>query len=292
MNVCAGIVLCNPDVERLVKNINAIASQVDKLILVDNASENIDKVRQVLTNECADAGYETFVWIKNAENKGVAGALNQLIDYADKKGYEWLLTLDDDSVCGDKMVAELLTAIPHYEKTAVVSPRIFDRDFSPEKDKINEQLPDTKEIDMCITAGSLTNVKAVIDTGGYDERLFIDHVDHDMCLRLKRHGYRIIKVNTAIINQEFGAETIRRRFLWKLYTQRGYAPFRVYYQTRNYIYMLRKYGKEFVSRPCYYYFHLIFAFFARFLYEPKRISRLKAFIKGYFAGLFMKLSDK
>ena len=142
---------------------------------------------------------------------------------------------------------------------------------------------------MCITAGCLTNVKAVIDTGGFDELLFIDHVDHDMCLRLRRRGYRIIKVGTAKIFQEFGRETVRRRFLWKTYTQRGYAPLRVYYQTRNSVYMLRKYGKEYQTKPYYNYFHLIFAFFARFLYEPKRFTRLKAFVNGYFAGLFMKI---
>jgi len=288
LNVCAGVILYNPNIDRLTKNIDAIKPQVGKLILVDNGSDNIDKVQDVF----ADFADNEISWIKNTENKGVSGALNQLIEFADKNGFEWILTLDDDSVCGENMVAELLTAIQLYDNIAIVSPRIIDRDASVGKSSADKPAGDHEEINMCITAGSLTNIKAVLEAGGYDERLFIDHVDHDMCLRLKRRGYRIIKVSTAVIYQEFGKEALRRRFLWKIYTQRGYTPFRVYYQTRNSLYMVRKYGGEFDSRPRYFYAYLIFAFFARFIYEPKRISRLKAFVTGYFAGLRMRTNDK
>jgi rhamnosyltransferase len=282
LRICAGIILYNPNIKRLKKNINAVIPQADELILVDNASDNIDEVQETFKNY-------RIVWIKNTENKGMSGALNQLTEYAANNDIEWLLTLDDDSVCGENMAAELLTAFPQYDNIAVVSPRIIDRDITVSANSKEKPLPDMEEINMCITAGSLTNVKAVIDAGGYDERLFIDHVDHDMCLRLKRQDYKIIKVNTAVIYQEFGKEAVRRRFLWKTYTQRGYTPFRVYYQTRNSVYMIRKYGREFDSRPRYFYFYLIFAFTARLIYEPKRIKRLKAFITGYIAGLSMKI---
>jgi len=299
LNICAGIILCNPDIDRLTKNIDAIINQVSKLVLVDNASDNIAVLKETFADERIE-------WIINAENRGVSGALNQMFENAYKNGFQWLLTLDDDSACDDSMVDELLTATYYYNNAAIISPRVIDRDITEaNKTKANktkakktkakktgkESLPNSEEINMCITAGSLTNVKAVISTGGFDERLFIDHVDHDMCLRLRRLGYRIVRVNSAKLWQEFGQETVRRRFLWKVYTQRRYAPFRVYYQTRNCIYMLRKYGREFKRRPNYYYFHLIFAFFARFLYEPKRLGRSKAFISGYFAGLFMKLHE-
>ena len=39
--VVAGIVLYNPNVKRLIKNIDMIAPQVEKLILFDNHSENL-----------------------------------------------------------------------------------------------------------------------------------------------------------------------------------------------------------------------------------------------------------
>ena len=46
MKTLAGIVLYNPDIERLRENIAAIAPQVDTLLFIDNASEyNENKYR-------------------------------------------------------------------------------------------------------------------------------------------------------------------------------------------------------------------------------------------------------
>ena len=279
MNVCAGIVTYNSDISRLGENVCSVISQVDRVFIVDNASSNISDIKDSL----ADKPIE---WIFNSENLGIAGALNQLLRHADRLGFEWVLTLDDDSVCGDGMVAQLLTATAHYDNIAVSSPRIVDSRLSLDGSAPDlSLLPEFEEIRMCITAGSLTNVAAVLSHGGFNERLFIDHVDHEICLRLGALGYKIIKVNSAEILQEFGAESTRKRFLWKTYTQRGYSPIRVYYHTRNSLFMVRKYGGKFDNRPRYFYFYLIFAFIARFIYEPKRFSRLTAFLKGYFEGL-------
>jgi len=279
MKVCAGIVTYNPDARRLRENIESVIGQVDRVFIADNASANIAEIKDSLSNKPVE-------WIENSENLGIACALNQLLNLADKHEYEWILTLDDDSVCGDGMVARLLTATAHYDNIAVSSPRIADsREGSSYIDPDSSVFTEFNEINMCITAGSLTNVRAVLEHGGFNEKLFIDHVDHEMCLRLKEYGYKIIKVNSAEIFQEFGAESTQRRFLWKTYTQRGYSPVRVYYHTRNSLFMVRKYGRKFDRRPRYFYFYLIFAFTARFIYEPNRSKRLKAFIKGYFEGL-------
>ena len=41
MKYIAGIVLYNPDLGRLKENIESICKQVDKVILIDNGSDNI-----------------------------------------------------------------------------------------------------------------------------------------------------------------------------------------------------------------------------------------------------------
>lgn len=284
MKICVGIVAYNSDVQRLRINVESVIRQVEKLIIADNASSNISEIQDAL----ADFPIE---WIENSENLGMAGALNRLLHRADKLGYEWILTLDDDSVCGDGMVTQLLTALEHYDNIAVSSPCIIDGRTNQANTVDDELIPEFKEINMCITAGSLTNVAAVLEHGGFNESLFIDHVDHEMCLRLNELGYKIIKVKSAEIFQEFGAESSRKRFLWKTYTQRGYSPARVYYQTRNSLFMVRKYGGKFDNRPRYFYFYLIFAFIARFIFEPLRFRRLKAFLRGYFEGLGKSVLD-
>ena len=45
---CAGIVTYNPDITRLVENINAIYNQVDNVIIVDNNSKNIAEIEQTI----------------------------------------------------------------------------------------------------------------------------------------------------------------------------------------------------------------------------------------------------
>ena len=44
LKVLAGIVLYNPDLERLSENVSAIIPQVDILLLVDNKSNNINEI--------------------------------------------------------------------------------------------------------------------------------------------------------------------------------------------------------------------------------------------------------
>jgi len=278
MNICAGIVSYNPDISGLKRNVESILSQVGQIFIVDNASSNISELKDAFSDF-------PVVWTLNSENLGMAGALNQLLSQAESHDCEWILTLDDDSVCNDEMVAQLLTAAEHYDNIAVVAPRVVDGRTHKANTPDDEPFSGFREINMCITAGSLTNVKAVLENGGFNEKLFIDHVDHEMCLRLKEYGYRIIKAGSAEIFQQFGAESSRRRFLWKVYTQRGYSPTRVYYQTRNSLFMVRKYGRKFDNRPHYFYFYLIFSFIAKFIYEPRRFARLIAFCKGYAEGM-------
>lgn len=59
MSYIAGIVLFNPEIDRLVDNIEAIYKQVDKLLLVDNDSKNIEVIERMVAN------YANCILIKN-----------------------------------------------------------------------------------------------------------------------------------------------------------------------------------------------------------------------------------
>ena len=47
MKYIAGIVLYNPDLGRLKENIESICKQVDKVILIDNGSDNIRSNKEI-----------------------------------------------------------------------------------------------------------------------------------------------------------------------------------------------------------------------------------------------------
>lgn len=93
MKTLAGIVLFNPDVDRLKENVNAIIQQVDDLILIDNGSGNINEVKAIHFHD------KKYTIIENGNNLGIATALGQIMEYGIQYGYDWVLTLDQDSVC-------------------------------------------------------------------------------------------------------------------------------------------------------------------------------------------------
>jgi len=277
MNVCAGIILYNPDIQRLKENIEAILPQVEHLVLVDNFSGNIEEVQKEFKNK-------HIIWIKNGENRGIAAALNQLIDFASKNSYEWILTLDQDSICEEDLVEKLLVHAMGDDKIAMAAPLVIDRGISETVTKKGKTRANSEEIKMCISSGSLTNVEAVRETGGFDEWLFMYDVDREICIRLLRKGYKLIRVNITKLYHEHGLKTVTRRFLWKKIVYRNYSPTSVYYMTRNLLYMLRKYGKEYSPSPFLRRVRMYIAFIIKFIFEPNRLQRLKSFSKGVKEG--------
>jgi len=290
MKICAGIVLYNPDAGRLKKSIDAISPQVDQLVFIDNASDNIEKLQK----EFDDDG---FVWIKNEINKGIATALNQLAEFAKNNEYEWILTLDQDSICQESFVKKLIEAVPENEndaggkKIAMAGPLIIDRGIADSDVRKDKPMPDSEEVKLCITSGCLTNVKAIQDIGGFNDWLFVYDVDREICIRLLRGGYRLIRVNTTSLCHEHGLKTVTKKVLWKNVVYRNYTPASVYYMTRNLVYMLRKYGKEYAPSPFLRWIRLYIAFGVKFICEPDRIQRLKAFSKGIKDGLAVNINE-
>ena len=91
---------------RLRDNINAIYSQVDKLIIVDNKSENLNDIEYFVEK------YENIILIKNNDNLGIAKALNQIMEVGLCERADWVLTLDQDSVVSKFLISEYRKYIP------------------------------------------------------------------------------------------------------------------------------------------------------------------------------------
>lgn len=287
MKGCAGIVVFYPDIDRLKQNIEAVVPQVDKLYLVNNAPDDVERLHGVI----AENSSASIVWIYNDKNLGIAGALNQLMAAAESDGFEWILTLDQDSICSDGFVDKLHTVAINYDGVAMVAPRVVERGVVWEDGKTTARYDEVEDVVFCITSGTLTNIASVKDIGGFDERLFIDEVDRDICIRLRRSGYRLLRVNAAELQHEFGDKLVHRRIFFKVYKYRNYSPFRVYYQVRNLVYMVRKYGADYKPYPAWRLVRPFFTFFVKFIFEPQRLKRLSAFVRGYAAGLTMKISN-
>lgn len=277
----AGIVLYNPSIERLKENLDSITAQADTVVLVDNGSSNTEKIKML-----AEA-YRNVEIIYNHANLGIAKALNQIVVFAEQKGAEWVLTLDQDSVCGKNLIDEYnrFTAL---QNVASMTCEIKDRNFQ----YANE--PDSSEsyifVKSCISSGNYIKISVWKAINGFDETFFIDKVDTDYCFRLINKGYKIIKIPYQGLLHEVGTHTKRYKVLGKKFTVFNHSPFRCYYIIRNQIYFARKHEEILGKKSAKMYRRTAWTrVFIYVFFEKDKINKLKSWYRGIKDGYKMKL---
>lgn len=271
--IAAGIVLYNPDLKRLKESLDSIVPQVQMLIVVDNHSGNKMGIMELLNK------YNILLeYIPNLQNEGIAKALNQIMQRAEEKGYTWVLTLDDDSVCDKNLIKEYKKVI-RKEKLGIICPEIRD------DKKINKKRSNKKYewVYETITAGSLTNVNIWKKIGGFDEQMFIDFVDVEYCKRLIINDYKILRVNTVYVNQQFGNNQGMICILGYPIYLFNYSSTRIYYSIRNQIYYMKKHKKH-VNILKQILFLIGFSM-KRIIFEENKYQNFRAIIKGIKDGL-------
>lgn len=279
MKICAGIVLYNPDIDRLKQNIDSIIKQVEIVCIIDNCSENNVDILKLVS--CY--GDYSLKYIRNDENKGIAFALNEIMIFAEQNDCLWFITLDQDSVCVDGLLLEYKMLLSN--EIGQITCNIIDKNGGILDDAhfANEKY---KEVEYCITSGCINNLKALKEVGGYDESLFIDGVDIDVSCKLKKQGYRIVCVNYDGLLHELGSgET--RVFLGKKVNVSQHVPWRNYYTRRNLIYVYRKYYSG-ISRIKLIFKQIIYGI-GIVLLEDKKIERIKFNFIGIRDGLLRKI---
>lgn len=242
--ITAGIVLYNPDIDRLRDNVDAIAPQVDIVYCFDNGSNNLNSINELLSN------YSNVQLIDGGNNLGISYALNRIAEYSVKTGHQWMLALDQDSVCPSNMMAEFSKYL-NNNNVGIICPIAVD------KRRPKEELPKEEYsfVEDTITSGSLINLDIYQQIGGSDEYLFIGLVDDEYCYRLRLNGYLILQVNSVILDHELGeltpskhadfylklGDTLHSSKIKALSYKRKVSPMRVYYATRNILYLSKKY---------------------------------------------------
>lgn len=232
--IAAVVILYNPD-NNILENINSYANQVEKVFVVDNS----DFSNEALLNKT-----DYFInveYVFNNSNIGVAAALNLGAQRAIDQGFDYLLTMDQDSKAANGMVKELLSIIQSSENVGIVSPEHLDKDIQYQ---LKPEGLFIKNVLFTITSGNLLNLDAYKIAGRFLDELFIDHVDHEYCLRLKKNNYKIIKTNRSILYHKLGNPNRRKLFRWTFYPSH-HPPLRLYYRTRNRFFVDKLYRKLF-----------------------------------------------
>lgn len=295
-NIAAGIVLYKPDnIDRVHACIAAVSKQVEQIYIFDNGT-NLDAV-------FPNGLREKVKYLTEKENKGIAYALNRILEQAVSDGYLWVLTLDEDSIIPEGMIEDFSKYLGVDDKLAVVCPQVIDKRRTY-MDVVQEE--GTKYLEMCITSATCISTAIWNSVGKFDEWLFIDLVDNEFCKRLIESGYRILQIKKWVLDQEFGKivpKSKKKQAFWlkasRLFNNRNIAKFsykktvspqRVYYTCRNIIYVnkkLKRYGKTaYENYNCKGYFGFLISFvIPSILRANRKIQVLIAATTGTYDGL-------
>jgi len=210
--------------------VEALVSQVDMIVVVDNKSE--PEHQQALS---ALESRENFLLHRAPENLGIGAAMNIGLVAADAEGANWVLLMDQDSIAAPDMIEAMLVAAARLPNAA----------FTPAISGIGSRREATVpfEVTYAITSGNLIPVAALRAIGGLDEGLFIDGVDFDLSLRLRRAGYRLFQVPGAHMGHSLGDASSPGGLLGRFHT--SHSPLRRYYMARNLVLNLRRHALTF-----------------------------------------------
>ena len=281
---CGVVVWYNPDIE-VVNNISTYITELDKLYIIDNSYEmNMEIVDKIIDNNKIE-------YISLGGNRGLAYALNKGCNKAIDEGFDYILTMDQDSyfeLNSVKLMKEFIKkSNKHY---AIIAPNVKSVyiDELENKKKIAYTVLTEgkyKELIWVMTSGSMMCVKDFVEAGKFDEKLFIAHIDIDLGIALNNLGKKIIMLSDVVIYQTFG-NSKPKKILWKVVHPSFANPVRTYYLFRNQVYLLKKYGIKnygIINVKLYKFIVKII------LFEDKKLKKILMAIKGIFHGLSEKM---
>lgn len=232
------IVTYNPDEAILAKLLKATAPQVDHIIVIDNGSK---------IEPCTD---QKIIKVLKGYNSGLSEAINTGIHEAKKLAASHVLLFDQDSLPAPDMVEHLISAMiqKNHEgyKVAAVGANYSDikgqcsppfvklKGLSLSRIKCDEN--QIVAVDHLISSGCLIAMDALSEIGLMEEKLFIDYVDTEWCLRAIQKGYSIFGVGAALMQHDLGDD--HARLLGR--TIPVHASLRYYYLIRNGVWLLRQ----------------------------------------------------
>ena len=263
------VVLYRPGAEVL-ENIRSYVDQVEVLHAVDNTED--PDTSFVLALERIPATRH----LPNGRNLGVATALNVGARRAIEDGYDWLLTMDQDSTATPGMVAAMLDCVsrPGAESVGLISPlhvQVGGKRLEPQER--------CAEVLVAMTSGSLIRLSAYATVGPFLDELFMDQVDNEFCLRLHAAGFGVLQAGEAVLAHRVG-DVRHHWFPVPMYTS-NHSPVRRYYITRNRLHVGRIYRDRFPEYRRFEARRIAIEAVKILLHERQKMLKLRMMARGF-----------
>jgi rhamnosyltransferase len=231
MIVCC-LTTFNPNISRLKEGLSSLIGQVDRLIVIDNNSEN----KSFIENCCRILKVE---FISLLENVGIAKAQNIVWNRAINDGVEFIVFADQDTVFPTDFVASLIKYLNDMPNVAAVAPVFCDKN-SERLVEVSVNIFESpsnviltpgrnRSVSHVISSGMIVNNGIASKIGLNREELFIDWVDTEWCWRAYLSGFEIIQTGDVVLEHLLGEDKII--ISGKQLTR--HKLFRSYYKIRN-----------------------------------------------------------
>lgn len=267
------IIVFHPNARLLESKLKKLGNDV-AVVVVDNTP-----------NETINIEQANITYIPLYENTGIANAQNVGIGNLLERGCTHVVFFDQDSDFTEKYVRSI---VDEYERISTVRKNLFllgptvinktngeeYRSVIHSDKKADQGFIEKREI---ISSGSCVSVDKLNHVGVMDARLFIDYVDFEHCWRANSKGYVCGITQNVTLPHKVGNN--------ELHFPHGYrviisAPFRYYYQYRNWLWLCRK---GYVPRQ--WKINTCIKFMSRIIYFPFVVNEWKAIEKNMFKGI-------
>lgn len=201
--------------EDCLRSLQAQTTELE-VVVVDNGST--DGSQQLVKNDFKDVHL-----IELPENTGFTGGVNTGIEYAIKKGAEYVLLLNNDAVADKTWAHELLKTAGSHSEAGIVTSKFMRIDkkhidstgdfytvwglpFPRGRNEIDKgQYDDAREVFGGSGGASLYRTSMLKEIGLFDQDYFAYFEDVDISFRAQLAGWRVLYEPAAIAYHHVGA---------------------------------------------------------------------------------------
>jgi rhamnosyltransferase len=224
--ILTAVVAFEPD-ENSIAKIAQLHREVGRLLVVDNSftSAAIARVKRI----CDADGINL---LQKGSNRGQAEALNRACEWAQAHGYGFVLFFDQDTRVLPGFMDQLLACAEQLPSDPTQA--VLGCDYLSPRRLSGKPGVSVSKKRAVITSASLVSISLWQRVGRFREDFFIDHVDDEFCLRARRAGGSVWRLDAPLIEHRIGTGTVSR---WS----RNHSAFRWYHIIRNHLWTLREY---------------------------------------------------
>lgn len=189
-------------------------------------------------------GVDNIKYICFGENLGLSLAFNKLFQIEEFEEDDYIVFFDQDSTVEEAHIDNLVQEYELLQKNNIPVGVLGPVFYNTSNGLI--EVPKTKtaltehsfKVSSIITSSMLCKYKDIKDIGFFNERVFLDMADWDICWRIIESGKLCCMTDKIVLKHSLGTGEKKIGFL----RIRVGSPFREYYQTRECLYLLtRKY---------------------------------------------------